>query len=447
MGLIDRFRRDNRSRVVILGLDGVPHSLLMEHAARFEHIANIADIGGSASIESVLPAESSACWPSLTTGANPGQTGVYGLVDRDVNTYETYINAGTDVQIPHIWDRVAKAGMNASVLNVPVTHPPQRNLQRMVAGFLAPDVERAVYPRSFGRTLRSLDYRIDVDASLGSEGDLDAFLDDAYATLAARYEAFAHVIGLDDWDLFVGVFMTPDRVNHFLFGDYVRDGPRRADFLAFYEQLDTYIGALRSRLPDDVTIILVSDHGFVELDHEAQLNAYLSDRGWLSYATEAVTDLTDIDDSSRAYSLAPGRVYLNLEGRERLGSVPDAEYEIIRNQLREDLRDWTAPDGRPVVDRIVPREQLYRGKHVDLAPDLVLVPHDGFDLKASFTNGAPFLTSVRSGMHQETDAAILTDDPRLDLDEATVYDLAPTVLSLLDIEYDPASVDGTTLLR
>ncbi|MFW6448512.1 MAG: alkaline phosphatase family protein [Halobacteriota archaeon] len=447
MAMFDRFRDSSPGRVALLGLDGVPHSLLTAHPDRFEHVADIVETGAAAPIRSVVPPESSAAWASISAGVNPGETGVYGLVDRETASYGTHVTASGDVQVPRMWDRVTAADRQATVLNVPATYPPPRNLQRMVSGFLAPDIERAVYPEGLASTLRRLGYVIDVDATLGREGDLEAFLEAAYDTLDARFEAFAHFIDIDDWDLFVGVFMTPDRVNHFLWDQYLQDGPLRDDFLAFYEQLDTYLGALRARLPDDVALFLVSDHGFGPLRYEVDANAWLRQRGWLEYGDSEPAALADIADGSRAYSLAPGRFYLNLAGREPRGAVPDEEYEVVRSNLAEELRDWTGPDGDPVVEEVHLREEHYRGAHLDLAPDLVALSAPGYDLTARFGGDrSVFRQSSRSGTHRGDDALFAVDRGDVDLDDVGPYDVAPTVLDYLEIEYDLASFDGASVL-
>lgn len=443
--MMERFSNSD-PRVAVIGLDGVPFDLLTEHPTRFEHLHAIVEAGGGAEAAGTVPTASSVTWPALTAGSNPGETGVYGLIDRHVGTYETYVTAADDVQAPRLWDHAVGADRRATAINVPVTYPPQRNLTRMVSDYQAPDVGRAVYPRSVAETLAPLDYRLDVDASLGRT-DLNAFLEDAYETLDARYEAFAHFLERGDWELFVGVFTTPDRVNHFLWGDYASGGARRDDFLAFYEQLDTYIGALRSHLPPDAHLVVVSEHGFTELEHNVQLNAWLEQAGWLSYDIEDPDRLADISEDSRAFSLDPGRIYLNLEGREPRGSIPAAEYELVRDRLRETLLAWTGPEGRPVARDVVTREERFRGPHVDLAPDLVVIPNDGFDLHARIGGHGPvFESTERSGMHTDRGAAVVADTPDLALDAPVIYDVAPTVLDLLDIPFEAASFDGASLV-
>ena len=433
MGLFDRLSQ-NGPRVAFLGIDGVPYSLIRAEPAVFENLTEIRETGIGTPINSVIPPESSACWPALTTGQNPGETGVYGFQERRQDSYETYVPTGRDVAADRVWDRVHDAGRSASVLNVPVTYPPQSNLQRMVSGFLSPGIEEAVHPGGLARTLRDVDYRIDVDARLGHHSDKEAFFQDAHATLEARTDAFEHVIERDDWDLFFGVFMTPDRVNHFAFADYESGGPNRDAFLDFYRALDAAIGRLHAALPDNVPLVIASDHGFTPLDLEFDANAWLAQNGWLSYESADPDSLADIDIDSRAYALVPGRFYVNLEGREPNGRVPADTYEAVRSELATALEGIRDPEGRPVIDRVVDREEAFTGEHTDRAPDLVAIPEGGFDLKAGFDPSAPvFSSGPRNGMHTFENATLIVDRPVDVPAEPDLLDIAPLLLDFLDL--------------
>jgi len=447
MGLFDRLRGDGDPRVAFIGVDGVPYSLLSEHEELFPNFAALADDGTAAEISSIVPPESSACWPSLTTGKNPGETGVYGFQDREVGTYDTYVPMGRDVQADRVWDRVQEAGRTATVLNVPVTFPPQRDVQRMVSGFLSPDLEKAAYPDDVRSYLETLDYRIDVNPKLGHQEDKAEFIEDAHATVDARFEAFKHYIEEDDWDLFFGVFMTTDRVNHFLFKDYERDGEYKDDFLEFYQKVDDYIGRLREALPDDATMIVASDHGFTSLDYEVHFNAWLREEGWLSFQTDDPEELGDISTDTKAYSFIPGRFYINLEGREPRGSVPESEYDEVRDQLKAELEALEGPDGNKVVDRVVEKEAAFRGDHDDIAPDLVAIPNKGFDLKSGFKGDADvFDTGPRNGMHSFDNTSLYIDDPEATIGDADLFDITPTILELLEIDYSRGDFDGASLI-
>jgi predicted AlkP superfamily phosphohydrolase/phosphomutase len=437
MGIIDRLRGRGGPRVALLGLDGVPYSLLADNPGVFENVLAIGEAGGGGAVESTLPVDESACWPAMMAGVNPGKTGVYGFTDREVGSYETYVPMGNDVQADRLWNRVAAADREATVLNVPVTFPPERDPQRTVAGSHATDVASAAYPDELRDYLVANDYRLEADAAAGHE-NTETFLADATEMLETRFEAFSHYVEADDWDLFVGVFTTPDRVNHFLYGDYERGGEHREAFLDFYRELDRYVGELHALLADDVTTVVASDHGFTALDYEVHCNEWLADRDWLTYDREDHEDLNDI---------APGRFYLNLADREPRGTVPPEEYESARADLRAAVESMTDPEGNQVVDRVVPSEEAFQGPHDDLAPDLVAVPNPGYELQGRFgTPGEVFSTGARSGMHTLDDAALLVDEPGVSVSgDVNLYDVAPTVLDLLDIDYESADFDGTSL--
>ena len=451
MGLFDRLRGDDGPRVAFFGIDGVPYSLIADNPDVFPNLTDLAAEGSAGAIDSIVPPESSACWPALTTGVNPGETGVYGFQDRENGSYDTYVPMGRDVRATRIWDRVENADRRASVLNVPVTFPPQRDVQRMVSGFLSPTVEKAAYPDDLREYLEANDYRIDVNAKLGHQDDKSEFMEDAHETLDARFEAFKHYIQEDGWDLFFGVFMTTDRVNHFLFGDYEGDEPGSEEvelFLEFYEKVDRYLGELRGMLADDTTMMVASDHGFTTLDYEVHCNAWLEREGWLEYDTDDHDELGDVSEDARAYSLIPGRFYINLEGREPEGGVPQDEYEETRAELKEALENLTGPDGNPVADRVVTKEEAYRGAHDDIAPDLTVVPNHGFDLKSGFKgHDDVFGKGPRNGMHSFDNACLFVDDPDCPVDDADLFDIGPTVLDLMDVDYDRPEFDGRSLVE
>ena len=446
MGLFDRLRGDDDPRVVFLGIDGVPYDLIEDHPDVFENLHRIADAGTSGRIESIVPPESSACWPSLTTGVNPGTTGVYGFQDRDAGSYETYVPMGKDVRATRVWDRVTQAGRDATVLNVPVTFPPQTDVQRMVSGFLSPSVEDAASDPSVRRILETHDYQIDADAKLGHDADKSAFIENAHETLAARYDVFDHYISEDDWDLFFGVFMTTDRVNHFLFGNHANDDPEAEAFLKFYRQLDEYLGQIYDDLPEDVSLVIASDHGFTELEHEVNCNQWLVDHGYLSYDADDPDELADISPDTEVYSLIPGRFFINLEDREPAGSVSEDEYDAVRDRLIADLKAMTGPDRSPVCAQIHKGEDVFDGPATDIAPDVVVVPADGFDLKSGFKQkDAVFSTGPRNGMHKFSNACLFTDDDQISIEDTNLYDLTPTLLDLLEIDIEGAKFDGASL--
>lgn len=64
---------------------------------------------------------------------------------------------------------------------------------------------------------------------------------------------------------------------------------------------------------------------------------------------------------SQAYAVGLNSLYLNLAGREGQGSLQPDQVEPFRQQLRQELLEWTGPDGRPVFQQVYFREQAFHG--------------------------------------------------------------------------------------
>ena len=105
--------------------------------------------------------------------------------------------------------------------------------------------------------------------------------------------------------------------------------------------------------------------------------------------------------------MTPGRIYLNLEGREERGSVKSSKYFTVRDMIKNKLLEFRHPDsGEPIIDKIMFREEIYSGDYVENAPDIIAHPKNGYDLKASLDGNSIFTHSALTGMHTYEDAMI-----------------------------------------
>jgi predicted AlkP superfamily phosphohydrolase/phosphomutase len=100
-----------------------------------------------------------------------------------------------------------------------------------------------------------------------------------------------------------------------------------------------------------------------------------------------------------------------------------------------------------VCERVVEKEEAFRGAHDDIAPDLVAIPNHGFDLKAGFKgHDDVFTTGPRNGMHSFDNATLFVDDAEASIGEVNLYDIAPTILDLMDVDYNRTEFDGASLV-
>jgi uncharacterized sulfatase len=50
-------------------------------------------------------------------------------------------------------------------------------------------------------------------------------------------------------------------------------------------------------------------------------------------------------------------------------------------------------------------------------------------------------------MHSFDNACLFVDDPDARIDDVDLYDIGPTILDLLELDYDRSEFDGSSLVR
>jgi predicted AlkP superfamily phosphohydrolase/phosphomutase len=275
------------------------------------------------------------------------------------------------------------------------------------------------------------------------------FLQDFRTTLAARTDAALRLLDREAWDLFALHVIETDRLHHFLWGDYAsRDDVYLPAFLECYRQVDGVLGEIVSRLSDDDELIILSDHGSCAIVEELYLNRWLMDAGYLSLAKEPAAGLSDMAPASRAYCLDPGRVYINLRGREPHGSVaPGEEYERLRSELAEGISQLTDPgSGAPMVAKVHRREEIYSGPLFERAPDLVVQTKEGYDVKGSWNSPTLVGRTPLTGMHTYDDAMLYVKGNRTLRRDGSIADVMPTILELMRVPC-PEGLDGRSFIE
>lgn len=448
MGFFRR-RKDKGRKVVVIGPDGTPLSLISSLIAEGElpNFARIFEGGSVRPMTSAIPAVSSVAWSCFMTGKNPGKHGIYGFLDRKPNSYDTYIPNSNVMRSETLWEILSRHGKRVVVMNVPVTYPPRRVNGILVAGFLSPRLEKATYPASVGEQLKSMGYRLDVDPWQARENK-DKFLEDLYYTLDKRQEAMFHFMETEEWDFFMLQIMETDRLHHFLWEHWEKGDEKYAPaFLKLYHKIDGLLGRLYERLTEDTTLVVLSDHGFCTMKKEVFINRWLQDNGWLNFTKDPPDSLRDIHPDSKAYSMDPGRIFVNLRGREPQGSVDAGrEYEALRKELTDALSELREPEsGEPMIERVYKREEIYSGESYPQAPDLVAMPCRGYDLKGSIKKAVLTEKGVINGAHTYDDAMIYIQGQDIKKQEVAIVDVMPTILRLMDVPI-PRDVDGSVLI-
>jgi len=517
-------------KVFILGLDGASQDLLLPwiDAGRLPGFARLLARGSHGLLESVPNQRSAAAWTSFQTGKNPGKHGILEFYDRVPGTYDIrFVNARTrDGQ--SFFRLASNAGKRTTVINVPMSYPAEPVNGNILAGLDAPGVNSPGFshPPTLIREVEAAAGRYVIEPGMTGcivNGDVDRAVELLFEEIDCKKRTSRYLMHKDPWDLFVTVFRSTDAVHHCFWKYHDPTHPqhdpaaasRYGDvILQAYRKIDEYVGEVLDELDSDTLLLVVSDHGCGQKHPAAnQLNAWLASRGYLTYERAAqgargpasrllgslyrwVIAKTPRSTKEHLWRLFPGfrdrvqsrlcfsgidwqatrafsdtlfpTVWINLRGREPRGIVePGEEARRLCEQIRRDLlecRDEVS--GERIVDRVLLREEIYWGPHVDKAPDLLVRWREDRVIRGIRLEGGPGANHGPVGEQADTpfipgeDYRVISGDhclngilfchnPRREvsrepLGKASLMDIAPTALYALGLPV-PEDMDGRVL--
>ncbi len=297
--------------------------------------------------------------------------------------------------------------------------------------------------------------------------DIDTFLEDLRYTLDRRETVIKGELTKRDWDLFVGVFLSSDRMQHMMFRFYDETHPfydaalaaKYADQIGWiYEQMDRIVGdVMRDHVDENTHLMVVSDHGFHSFRRGVNINTWLVKNGFMALKghdpSKNYQKLEDFFDPegrffqnvdwprTKAYALGLGSIYMNLRGREPQGAVKTSEYRATVDELIAALKAMEDPEDpeRPVVLNVFKREDIFKGPELPNAPDLFVGFNTGYRVSwQTAAGGIPpevFEDNLNnwSGDHcsvsPDISGGIFFSNRVLPEQSRSILDIAPTVLT------------------
>lgn len=441
------------ARAIVIGLDGADVDVMNGLGpAQLPNLFGLIERGAWARLESVQPPATLPNWTTFLTGLDPGTHGVFDFTLRE--GYRVRFSAGTVREAPTVAARLDRLGLRCAVAGFPATWPPEP-LENGVflsgwdspvafeadASFVWPPVLHDAIVKRFGeRRFDDVD-EFDADAP-GWHAALPGALE---RRIARKAELARWLLAREQWDLFAFYFGESDTASHHLWAHHDPGSPRhpagcldeeRDGLARVYRALDRSVGELVEAAGEHAEVTIVSDHGSGGAsDRVLYLNRALAEAGLLRFvpgsplgalasrakdvaltrlpsaarerlfrlAGRALPGLVEsrarfgaIDFSdTRAFSdelnYFPS-VSFNVRGREPNGQVDPRDVEALRAEVTDALLALRDPwSGAPVVAKVWPRESLYRGPHVERAPDLLLELHlvDGYSVNLMPSASAP----------------------------------------------------------
>ena len=214
-----------------------------------------------------------------------------------------------------------------------------------------------------------------------------------------------------------------------------------------YALADLAVGELAKAVdPAETTLFVVSDHGMAPVHSQVYVNTILNWQKLLVYG--AGPEFRVNVGQSKAIAFAWGgaaHVYINLQGRERAGIVPQGDYKATQDAIVKALEQARDKQGRPLFSRVVRQEDLARlGLDASSAGDVFVQAAPGFTLSDRRGYGDIVGPATCYGQHgyaatlPEMQGIFLAAGPAVrpgaQVGPVHVVDLAPTVARLLGLK-------------
>ncbi len=227
-----------------------------------------------------------------------------------------------------------------------------------------------------------------------------------------------------------------------------------------YREHDKVLGEVLKRVPPDVKIIAMSDHGFAPYRRNVNLNTWLYKEGYLKLGVEELANdvsLLEYADwgSTKAYALGLNGMYLNMKGREGEGIVTPEHRRKLLEEIKAKLEQLTDPKtGEKVVTRAYISEDHYSRDFLDRAPDIIVGFNRGYRTSGDSALGGmnpEVLTDNMdwwSGDHcmsPDNVPATFIANFKINKKVPDLRDMAPTILKHFGIE-TPSVMTGKSLI-
>ena len=472
------------SRVILIAWDGADWRILdplLEQGA-LPNLQALIDRGQRDVLRSTVPTHSWSAWPSFLTGVDPVDHGVYDILETVPGTHKQFPVTYKSIKARTFLDDLTAAGKQQLLLDVPLTFPPPDLTGNLAAGGVLPKGRTFTHPADLPETLAKagLEWPINGMSWTTYRNRADAYLDEALDVTGKRIAASTFLMDETEWDLFATVWVSVDRTQHCLSNYVAPDHPDTAKnkdtaigrkVADVYRQLDDAIGAFVSRAREDDVILFISDHGFQSCTRALHMDHLLKSFGYLEFSASNIVmgpmqwgpmrkvarkayDMLGLHgkvslpqsvnwSKTKAYTTIRSTgegVSINLAGRDVDGIVDPGDYEKVRDELMDRLGSFVDPKtGNKPVKAIYKREEVFKGKFAEQAPDILMEPAEGYSL--THAKSAIEDADWVSGDHR-IEGTIVAVGPQVKPFETppALIDLAPTILAALDA---PAAVKPT----
>ncbi len=479
-------------KLLVIGIDGLDPILLSKWKNVLPNFRNLIENNIKIKLNSTYPVDSVPVWASIYTGLTPANHGIlhemdyinHGKKNNDLNS--GFLSGRT------FWDFAGNHGNKVCVINPFLAYPPWKVNGIMVSGPVFTRGSSLAYPEHI------LDkYKVPqlggIVERYPSKNELIKFREKLENITLDESEFALKMLQDSEWDLAFVCFITLDGIEHFFWRyfdeqdpTYPGNTPYKNTILNFYILFDKILGLFSALNPE--TIIVLSDHGHGMRNIKLiNLNRTLIDGGFLTpkFKKTTLSERLVSKSISLVHNFAilhylSGKIVksiprikslktsgINIEhsqayilefgGKKPFGGIWISKniniqnYESFRTTLIDKISKVEDPlSGEKIINWICKREDLYRGSYISKFPDIV------FELKEPYSVNwnihEQFISQnnsheVISGGHKKNAVFLIKSKNNIKFARYNMIsaDVAPTILSLLDID-GKFNMDGNSVL-
>ncbi|MGB9764503.1 MAG: alkaline phosphatase family protein [Candidatus Saccharicenans sp.] len=446
-------KTDKGKRLLVIGLDCAPPSLVFDRASELPNLKKLMDGGTWGKLRSSDPPITIPAWMVMATGRDPGRLGLYGFRHRRGYDYsKMWIANSTAIKEKAVWDYLGEQGKESILVSVPPSYPPRPVVGKLISCFITPSKEQSyTFPPELRTEIEKRFGGFIFDVVFRTQ-DRAQVLKEIYQMTENHFQVVNYLLEDENWRLFWLVEIGVDRMHHafWKFMDknhhlYQPGNPFESAIYDYYKFLDDHIGRLLEKIDDRTAVLIVSDHGAKGMKGAFCVNDWLIAQGDL-VITEPPQRGQSIDqikiDWSKTKAWGWGgyyaRIFLNVEGREPQGIIKPEDYEAYRDDLVYRLKEIKGPNGEKWNTVVIKPQEHYpelNGEYPDL-----MVYFDDLYWRSAGTLGYGTLylqendTGPDDAVHDYDGIYILYDPENTAHRQknANILDIAPTILHLLD---------------
>jgi len=287
--------------------------------------------------------------------------------------------------------------------------------------------------------------------------NIDQYLTQVKYIFEKRKKMFRHFLNTWDSGVLFFYFSTLDQNSHMLWWQRDSESPifskeiydKYGDLVAYlYMEMDDVLKETLQKIEDDVTILIISDHGFAPYYKKFNLNTWLYKEGYIKMNREWNQEKHKFFETlnwseTKAYGLGINSLYINLRGREITGIVDGFEKLELLKEIKEKLLMIKDPEtGKNVIKNVYIVNELYPNSDLENMPDMIIGYASGYRCSdesalGEFPKGILKVNTDKwSGDHcmDYTEVpGILISNKKITKDKCYLYDVTPTILKEYNI--------------